>query len=227
MRKIVDCFLFFNEANEAEQLLKCRLKTLDPIVDIFVLVESDAAFAKLVQSDDPYIRPFLSKIRAFNVQGVKQEDAPLEHEAMLRNGIALALKTLSLSCEDIILLSNVDEIPKTASLHRFINSTSMPVLSPHVCDQQFFYYSFEYLHTHSWQGTNVLTYGELEKYSPQHLRSIRQYLPRIADGGCRCSHFGNIEYIKTRIPDFSHQDYNTDEIFNKLQKALASMEESL
>jgi len=35
--KIYDCFIFFNELD----LLEIRLKTLDKVVDYFVLVEAD------------------------------------------------------------------------------------------------------------------------------------------------------------------------------------------
>jgi len=68
MKKIIDCFLFFQELD----LLEIRLKYLDPYVDVFVIVEACQVFSgaekSFVFEDNKYrFSAFLSKIVYYKV----------------------------------------------------------------------------------------------------------------------------------------------------------------
>ena len=68
MKKIIDCFLFFQELD----LLEIRLKYLDPYVDYFVIVEACQAFSgaekKFIFEDNKSrFNPFLNKIIYYKI----------------------------------------------------------------------------------------------------------------------------------------------------------------
>jgi len=119
MKKTIDCFTFFNELD----LLEIRLKYLYPVVDYFVIVESDTSFngknkelifkknkGKFKDYSDKII--YLSiKMKSFFDSGLNSEEAVWEREKYQRNCINDGLRTLNLEQDDLILISDIDEIP--------------------------------------------------------------------------------------------------------------------
>src|SRR5690242_8981156 len=114
--KIYDCFLFYNEI----ELLKMRLEELNAAVDYFVLVES-------VETHKGDLKPlhfkenqhlfaeYLNKIIHIVVDERHPELTGLwEKENYHRNCISRGLKQCHPS--DIILLSDLDEIPRVESI---------------------------------------------------------------------------------------------------------------
>jgi beta-1,4-mannosyl-glycoprotein beta-1,4-N-acetylglucosaminyltransferase len=107
---IIDCFPFFNELD----ILELRLNILNDCVDKFVLVEASKTQSLL---DKPFyfeenkerFKPFLDKI-----VHVKVEDHPSvggwAMENFQRNRISIGCESLNLQDEDIIAISDLDEI---------------------------------------------------------------------------------------------------------------------
>jgi len=116
--RVFDCFTFFNELD----VLELRLRELNDLVDRFVLVEGDQTFTgkpkPLIfdQNKDRFER-FLPKIAH-----VKFVDFPVEpvspwtRETLSRQAIMLGL--FEAEPNDLVLISDVDEIPKPATLSR-------------------------------------------------------------------------------------------------------------
>ena len=112
-----DCFTFFNEI----KLLKIRLKMLAPYVDYFVIVECDHTLRGEYKGfnlniDEPGVREYKDKIRYIQVT-----DAPMvkgngqwEIEFYQRNSILRGL--YDCSQEDLVMISDLDEIPSPAVL---------------------------------------------------------------------------------------------------------------
>lgn len=131
--KIYDCFPFFNEL----ELLKVRLAELNDTVDYFVLVES----AETQQGDaKPFyfaenkhlFEKYLPKVIHIIIDERHPEMGMWQREHFQRNAILRALTKCHPS--DIIILSDLDEIPRSsviATLKEPIeNSFPVPVKTP-------------------------------------------------------------------------------------------------
>ena len=111
--------MFFNEI----ELLKMRLDELDEVVDYFVLVESAET-----QRGDPkpfyfyenrhLFEKYLNKIIHIMVDERHPEMGLWERENYQRNCIARGLKQCSFS--DLIIISDLDEIPRAESIHQLL-----------------------------------------------------------------------------------------------------------
>lgn len=229
---IVDAFIFYNEVD----MLRLRLQELDALVDMFVLVEMDTTFVGAPKpshflefaATDDVIRRFLPRIRASTVKGTRSQGThasgvdPWTREFMQRNGVLTALQTENVPDEAIVMASDVDEIPRADSVRAFVDSRKGQPIAPHTLMQHMFYYSFKYLHDEPWPGPTIASYAEFRKEPPQHWRNLRRDLPRVHNGGWHCSYFGDVEFIKNKIRNFSHQDLNTAEVLDddRIQGAL-------
>jgi hypothetical protein len=122
-RKIVDACIFFNEID----LLIVRFEELWNRVDHFLVVEADATFSGLpkpffVQEYQERLKPYRDKLvyRTITLPPMIDdgEDVRLSREAIQRNALVAAVADLDLSRSDIVLVSDVDEIPRACHLDR-------------------------------------------------------------------------------------------------------------
>ncbi len=180
--KIFDCFMYFDE----EVVLELRLNTLDRYVDYFVIVESTynhrgdkrkllfnhkkfEKFKKkiiyLVYDKSP------EKIEEILINDAESEKSrkyilnAIQRENGQRNFITSGLNEAK--DEDMILISDVDEIPNLENLDlRKINHKII------LFSQDMFYYKFNlYLRNLIWTGTKGCKKQYLK--SPQWLRNIK------------------------------------------------------
>lgn len=120
--KIYDCFTFYNEC----ELLLWRLKILWDIVDHFVIVEGNKTFqnkpkAFNFQANRKMFAPYEKKIRYLPISEEMPYDSDWSIEIYQRNAIGRALDDCQ--PDDVILLSDVDEIPAPCVLHDVKNDT--------------------------------------------------------------------------------------------------------
>lgn len=118
---IYDCFPFFNEL----ELLELRLHELDGIVDKFVLVEATRTQTGLPKplyfaENRARFAAFAERIIHVVVDDMPPGDGPRAHwvrERHQRNAIARGL--VNCRPQDIIMVSDLDEIPNVQTLARF------------------------------------------------------------------------------------------------------------
>ncbi len=132
--KIFDCFTFYNEI----ELLKFRLELLFSSVDFFVIVECSRTqtglskpFNYLSHKDE--FAQWASKIlyvQADDVPEYKGKD-DWSIENYQRNCILRGLSQLSPDPDDLIILSDLDEIVNPSVLHNLDGYTVMPFSSAH------------------------------------------------------------------------------------------------
>ncbi len=180
--KIFDCFMYFDE----ESVLDLRLNILDKYVDYFVIVESiftHKGDKRNLQFDLKKFEKFKSKIiyliydkEPENILKISNDDLKDEkskkyifnaiyRENGQRNFILNGLKNAN--DEDIILISDVDEIPNLENIQ--LNKISQKII---LFKQDMFYYKFNLrLPDLIWTGTKACR----KKYliSPQWLRNIK------------------------------------------------------
>ena len=181
--KIFDCFMYFDE----EMILDLRLNILNSHVDYFIIVESrynhKGERRKLLFNREKFIKyrdkiiylvhdEVPSKVKRINDEDDKKTQTnkyimnALYRENAQRNYIINGLNNAN--NEDIILISDVDEIPKIDKFD-FDKVNNKIILFR----QDMFYYKFNLcLPNFKWTGTKACRKKDL--LSPQWLRNIKE-----------------------------------------------------
>jgi beta-1,4-mannosyl-glycoprotein beta-1,4-N-acetylglucosaminyltransferase len=212
--KIYDCFLFFNEL----ELLKIRLEELDDDVDYFVLVESAETFRGhpkpfIFEENKFKFQKYLPKIIHIKVEErMPQGIGVWEREAFQRNCIARGL----ISCQgnDIILISDLDEIPRRTILPLIQEKLDQGAFGLSLEEKIYFFQLNR--RTHSglswdndlWFGTVATTYGNFVKHGAESMRiqGRTQSLEKIVNAGWHFTYMGNIDGVRAKIQSYSHGD---------------------
>jgi beta-1,4-mannosyl-glycoprotein beta-1,4-N-acetylglucosaminyltransferase len=242
---IYDCFTFFDETD----VLEIRLHELDPVVDRFVLVEASQTFSGrpkplYFELAKPRYRRFAGRIvhvvvddmdAAKDVRGLPfyaaaaasnptfrallDRNLPAwSREAHQRNGIARGLA--GCQGEDVILIGDVDEIPRASSLRQLSLRDGTTGFR-----QRLHYYYLNCRADSDWVGTRAIRYQALARTAPQEVRTETPGAV-VEEGGWHFSHLGGIEAIRRKIASFSHQELNTPE-FNAAASLLFNVENNL
>ena len=224
---LIDSFLFYNESELAE----LRIKYLDKIVDYFVVVEANIThqgktkewnfpkvletklknFSKKIQYHKVNIDP--EKIKneeSWIIDDVKGDDA-WRIENFQRNFIKTACQKFS--DEDIIIISDVDEIPSKSKLE-FIKTCDFKKIAPIALEQYLFHIDCNFLKLESWRGSIAATMQIINKYSPHSLRRSRNRISHFNDGGWSFSSFGGANRIKDKLESIAHKEFNNDKFKN-------------
>lgn len=214
---IVDCFTFYNEID----ILKKRLRYLDSIVDKFVLVESTVTHRG--ESKELYYEKHKKEFSKWNdkiihivVEDNPEDKNPWSRENFQRNCITRGLEDIS--DNDIIMISDVDEIPDKSIVKIPMNAQ--------ICsfNMTAFQYNFNYIQVHEpWFGTVMTTKHTLKTYTPQKLREMRWSVPYYKDAGWHLSSFGDETFVANKIHNYAHchddvSQYKNKEIFKKFIK---------
>lgn len=224
---IVDTFMFFNELDT----LEIRLRELAPVVDLFVLLECGETLSGVKK---PYIfeqnkerfAPFLNKIRHVKLPGLPPlvndtEDNRFWLEKFQRNFLMAGLVGTELRGEDLILISDVDEIPSRTSVLNLNNAAKEDEIWVF---KQTYYKEFLDLEVPKdiaggrWLGTVGVRYSLFGNILPQELRwsgagAGRFYDPAhhdradrhfIEKGGWHLTYFGGEEASRYKIANYAH-----------------------
>tara|TARA_Y100000590_G_scaffold469280_1_gene655932 strand:+ start:2891 stop:3700 length:810 start_codon:yes stop_codon:yes gene_type:complete len=221
---IYDCFQFFNE----EHILDLRLNILNEFVDFFVFVESTTDHQgnpKKLNFDSKKFKKFNDKI-IYIVVDDTANDIKKPHiggeslvEQHQRNSLMRGLK----KCEDddLIILSDVDEIPDLNKLNLFNKKNKYAVFS-----QRMFNYKINLLNEteNNWHGSKMCLKKHLK--SPQWLRNLKfkkypfwrfdkpRNLQVIENGGWHFAYLQSPENISKKIKSFAHGEFNKENFSN-------------
>lgn len=216
--KIFDCLIY----NGEQKMLNFRLTELFDVVDLFIISEAKYTF----KGDE---KPYKFDINDFDmfkekIVYLRCETPPLpnpwNNEANQRSFLKQGFKHQEILTNDLILLSDVDEIPDTALLKQYKSSGFFGAKTFY---QNFFYYNVECRNTKKWPGTAIIdahTFNTKFKFNFEALRNLRHSFPLIGkrddyeSGGWHFSYFGDEEYIVNKIKSFSHQEYNNEKYTN-------------
>ena len=248
MRKIYDCFIFFNELD----LLELRLNVLDSYVDYFVICEASVTHSGInkeyiFENNKHRFSKFLHKIIHLKIDDIPTNFSNLPissnvntfdeecvndihsfiNETTLFNKITEShfgrdffqkesLRRGLENCEDddIVILSDCDEIPNPKVLEKvdkFIKDYEFFTFN-----QKTYYYYINLLKETSWKGSRMGLYKNLKKYSFNKLRA--QQNCEISEGGWHFSFMGGSEQVKLKIKSYSHQELNTSEYIDNVDK---------
>jgi len=203
---VYDCFIFFNEL----ELLEIRLNELYDEVDHFVLVESIETFRGNVkplyfQENKHLFKKFEDKIIHVVLRANIPTNDPWDREKFQRNQIIRGLKKCKL--DDIIMISDVDEIPRREMIGIIKERIFENPASPITCLQKMYKINFNREYPEMWKGTTAITFGSLLKKTPEQLRRRKRYrAPTLDDAGWHFSSMGNHAQYVTKLESFSHSE---------------------
>lgn len=223
---VYDCFTFFNEL----ELLKVRLEELYEVVDHFVLVEATQTF-----SGNPKPLYFSENAGSFEKYKDKMicvvvDDFPPPtsdtandrwvREEFQRNAILRGL--VGCKNEDIVLISDLDEIPNQRAVHdirEFFHAHGFYPLSSRraskegtfknenqlVCalDMRLFLFFLNRESGRDWNGAvKAAPYWLVKKRSPWNLKILHMRdgnLPRIYEAGCHFHGMGGRDRVHYKV----------------------------
>tara|TARA_Y100001970_G_scaffold75819_1_gene96091 strand:+ start:1553 stop:2359 length:807 start_codon:yes stop_codon:yes gene_type:complete len=218
---VFDCFQYFNE----EHIADIRFNILDKFVDSFVIVESTVNHQgkhKKLNFDINKYKKFKKKINYIVVDDTpdkikkSHEGGESLVEQHQRNSIAKGLK--SANDNDLIILSDVDEIPNLNKLDEFDRNKYA------VFSQKMFMYKFNLLNLeeNDWHGSKICLKKNFK--SPQWLRDLKfkkypfwridkiRNIQIIQDGGWHFAFLQSPENISKKIKSFAHGEFNKVDI---------------
>jgi beta-1,4-mannosyl-glycoprotein beta-1,4-N-acetylglucosaminyltransferase len=222
MSKVIDCFMFFNEI----PMLNFRLDYLKDFVDQFVCVEATSTFSGKSKSINSESFQNISNFHTHlvhlpqYVEPVQDGYWPTENqhwckERYQRNKILEKLNEMNLSDDDIILVHDVDEIPDRNTIVE-LRKTNFDICC---LKKSIYYYNICCKHKMFCNVGKAVRYGFL-KNTVKEVNHLRWWHGRSNDnmviekGGWHFSYFGDIEFIKTKIGNFSHQELNNQMVIN-------------
>ncbi len=221
-KKIIDCFTFYNELD----LLLYRLEILYDVVDYFVIVEANHTFAGknkplYFKENEELFKKYINKIIRIvinlpylvpNINYEKKEQ--WKNESQQRNAINLGIKNINLQPNDLIIISDLDEIPDPNTLIKLKHSVNN-IQNGYSLIQDLYYYNLNTKCNIKWDKIKIVTYEYYKTRSPQMIRNTGTHiLPILKYGGWHLSYFGDKKFIKNKLENFSHQEFNNNNYAN-------------
>ena len=204
MREVYDCFMFYNEV----EILQLRIRELYDSVDYFVIVEAknkhqdgeerETVFDKI---DKRKLSRYKDKIKYFQVDLEKTN--PFDRENEHRNKTYTCVRGLNPDDNDIILVSDLDEMPNKEKFdHAFrILDTGEPVV---YFNQMYFVYFYNCYSGKNVTGTAATTFNTLRQiqsqngFGPQTLRNNKDFRVHVDNGGWHFSYMGGANNIRLK-----------------------------
>ena len=234
--KIIDCFIFYNELD----MLTYRLNILNDVVDYFVLVEATHSFvgkekSLFYQENKQLFQKFNHKIihviiddfphKYPNINFEKKEQ--WNNEKFQRNCISRGIDKLELNNDDLIIIADVDEIPKIELLEN-IKYNEMKINEVKALQMDFYYYNLHSKLDHYTDVVRMLPYN-LYKNINMTIDDLRFKYQKnfINNAGWHLSYFGDENFIKNKIENFAHQELNLDLFTNqeKIQQRIKNTQD--
>lgn len=243
---VYDSFQFFNELD----ILKLRMSVLNDVVDYFVISESTVTF-----SGDPkplYYNENKEMFKEFEHKIIHNivDDTPMDCDAFMRDhhqkcAVARGLKDCK--PDDIIIFSDVDEIPNPDTLRELFTKVENGKI--YMLAQRLFYCyldmeevsgnllsvtgEFDDVEKKQWLGTKVCRYSVLDNYTTEELRNKEQKAigVRVPNGGWHFSYMGGgkkqstADRVKYKIKSAAHQEYNNRHILWNVKKNIKNMQD--
>lgn len=235
---IYDCVPFFNELD----ILKLRMQIMAPYVDYFVIEEASVTF-----SGEPKRMIFAENRRLFaefeeKIRYVAVENSPMEgvttHERDKFQKNQLIRGLFDCKPEDVIIFSDVDEIPNPKILVRLMDAFE-PGKIYHLAQRMFYCFlnmeevsgnllsitgEFPGVERRQWLGTKICSFAQLPKEGIVYLREVAPEDPRsvrVAGGGWHFGYMGGdgerdvAKRIGVKVQAAAHSEYNTKRYLNE------------
>jgi beta-1,4-mannosyl-glycoprotein beta-1,4-N-acetylglucosaminyltransferase len=225
--RLYDGFMFFNELD----ILEVRLAELYPVVERFVLVESNSTHSNNhkplhYEENKERFAAYADKIIHVVVEDTPTDegvagstDEHWKREKFQRDAIVRGLATVSMQRDDIVLISDVDEIPRRDAALSLLTCDIRTKVFPIEMRTYMYYYDLNWMWFHGAPGEEVpkyWTYGpkavyrhQLDTITPSVFRTYhpathsQTIYPKCA--GWHFSYFGGVKRIQAKLQAYAHQ----------------------
>jgi len=232
--KIIDCFTFYNEI----ELLNYRLNLLYEFVDFFVLVEATHTFVG--KPKDLYFEKNKEKFEKFKdkIIHIIVDDFPFVYptinykigeqwlnESFQRNAIKRGIDKIKPNLDDVLFISDLDEIPNTNLIQDIKNNNfKLNNNCVYALEQRFFFYNLNTEHATKWYKAKFVSYDTFLNFKLSSSEDIRMgYSLVVEKGGWHLSYFGDENFIQNKIQNCSHQEFN-NELWTNLENIQTRIE---
>jgi len=213
--KTYDCFTFYNEFD----LLEIRLQELWNTVDVFVIAEANITHQNnpkpfLLKENWERFKPYQDKIRHIMVEDMPCSNFSWDNEFFQRNCLARGLSDVE--PEDIIIISDSDEIPRPSAL-TYIKLDNNPADRYCLC-MPIFYFKLNYMMTEPvYRQINIKAVRGRVLQNPHWERSSFNYIPGVKElehAGWHWTYLGNTEFAINKLKTFAHAESNRPDIID-------------
>ncbi len=234
---VYDCIPFFNELD----ILKLRLHILAPLVDKFIIEEATVTFSGepkelCFEKNREMFREFLPKIEYIVVDNSPVDTTTHLRDKFQKNALIRGLKDAG--DNDVIILSDVDEIPNPKALKKVIDEFD-PAKVYHFAQRMFYCFlnmeetsgnllsitgEFPKVERRMWLGTKVFGKSSIPENGIIEMREASVTAPgavRVADGGWHFGYMGSSretdvsKRIGTKVVAAAHQEYNDEDLLRE------------
>lgn len=224
--RIFDCFTFYNELEIAE----LRIKELWDTVDYFVIAEANITHQNKpkefhLKNNWGRFKPYEEKIRHIIIEDMPKSPDTWVNERFQRKCLERGLQDLQK--DDIVVVSDCDEIPRPAALEAIkedINDYDRYILA---IPLNYFRFNFMMINPLVKQNNIIVTRGraftnpQRERESTFHTNNLPLHHADenfcvIEHAGWHFTYFGETEFAKNKILSFAHSETNTPRIMDRL-----------
>jgi beta-1,4-mannosyl-glycoprotein beta-1,4-N-acetylglucosaminyltransferase len=203
---VLDCFMYSNEFDA----IKIRLNELNDLVDKFIIIEGIQTFRGKEKPifldyiwDD--LAPWHDKIHRVIVEHYPQTEDPWELEHFQRDQITRGLEEIGAAKDDIVIVSDADEIPNPKVVSK-LNLWSGPI---HL-EMNTYYFYLDLKVPDQWnQGGRPFVAIREQMGSPQEMRDTPKRF--VLDGAWHFSYLAAPMNVRWKIKAFAHSEYDTPE----------------
>lgn len=220
--RVFDCFCFFNELD----LLEYRFELLYNYVDYFVIVEANCGFSG---KPKPYVlQEHLSRYDKYKDKIVywkigfdklsdiqSSDDLELakcwQREEYQRDAIKDALVSVNVQEEDLIFITDVDEIINSQCVSCIQEHSSNAKQTVYSLEMILFMYCLHHQDQSIWHKGKAVRWCLLKDKTTteirhQHLSVNATNCVSVRNAGWHLSYFGGVDNIHAKLCNFSHQE---------------------
>ena len=176
---------------------------------VHVLVESAWTFSGI---EKPlYFGEHEDEFSEYPIVHIIAQDMPnngnaWDNEKASRNAIKNGILNLSPLDDDIVIISDLDEIPKMSAVRQYHQNMGITSLK-----MDLFYYWLNCRGgVQTWPVAKIMTYGMLKDTTPDAIRN-GGFQSQIDNAGHHFGYLGGVDFIINKLRSFSHQEYNIPE----------------
>lgn len=227
---LIDAFMFYDELD----LLEIRLHEMDSIADKFVIVESLERHgsvkpkAATLRENWHRVTGFEHKIKYILLDKLippyTDEDSAYGRENYQREATFCGALSLSKSRNDLIIISDVDEIPRAKAIQSACQDGRLWEKGLHHLLQDFFYYNVNCFLYDDWNPALIGTVSQILDAGGAERARRAWHTPHVLHhGGWHFSYFGGVQKIRTKLESYLHSgDVDSKEILRRSDAQLAA-----
>jgi beta-1,4-mannosyl-glycoprotein beta-1,4-N-acetylglucosaminyltransferase len=205
--RVFDCFMYNGES----LVLLIRLRTLSPVVTTFILCYSEITHSGRRSIGLTYA-PYENEISVFSKQlfplvfdGRSAGSGAWDREKAQRHYLINGVKQQNPQPNDLVLISDVDEIPHPSAVRLVI---AIPPKTFVTMRAHCYFYSMRYESDVFWVRNTIIRYGAIDRELGRYRGLKSNLLPGFTAEHCSYC-FGTIREVARKLQGFGHVEFSS------------------